>query len=154
MWRSSKVVWIFWSLVEVVIALKKSSHTFKFCTFIRHYPISLFQEYTQLWLYCLHFENGFRQVRDYKPHTHTNVMNMHAWPRVSEILPAALSTGKSLGVWHLGGLAALFSCSVLSDPDCFLFRNRPRERWTDTMLYIDTHLLKHRFFCGQFGANN
>ena len=48
-------------------------------------------------------------------HQKKNIMNMHAWPRVSEILPASLSTGKSLGLGHLGGLAALFSCSVLSD---------------------------------------
>ena len=82
-----------------------------------------------------------------------NVMNMHAWPRVSEILPASLSTGKSLGLLHWGALAALFICPVLSDPDCFLFRNRPWDWWTDTN-YVVSKYTWSIDFCGQFGANN
>ena len=153
MWRSSKVVGTFYSSVEVVIVYKKKDIYFKFCTFIRHYSISSFQEFTQLWLWCLHFENGFRQVPDYM--LPKNVMNMHVWPKVSRTLPASLSTGKSLGLRHLGGLAALLICPVLSDPGGFSFSQPPlSDEPILIMLYINIHILKRNFICGQFGANN
>ena len=153
MWRSSKVVETFYSSVEVVVVFKKNWHILLNSAQTIDITHLLVQGiHTTLSVMFALWKRVSSSTRLYMPHT-KNVMNLHAWPRVSEILPASLSTGKSLGLWHWGGLAALFICPVLSDPDCFLFRNRPWDWWTDTN-YVVSKYTWSIDFCGQFGANH
>ena len=134
-WNNVKVLKTGWNILQLSgggrCVLKKLTHLLNSAHSIDITHLLVPGIHTTMSVMFALWKRVSSSTRLYMPHT-KNVMHLHAWPRVSEILPASLSTGKSLGLRHLTELAALFICPVLSDPGCFLFRNRLWEWWTDT----------------------